>query len=248
MARTQYEILVANYGSGKTEISLNMALDAVKEGKKVALVDLDIVNPYFRSSAKRAVLEDAGVKVIASEFANTPIDLPLVAAETARIFKDEFDLAIVDVGGDPVGATALGRYKEEFSRLLDRLNTNFVINASRPQTMNLEDIRVMFDLIESRSRLKMKWLINNTNLAYESSGQNLLDGQKLVENVSKTFELPIRYIVGKQQVLDEFAKLAGEEGFKYQGELRPITPLMRQAWMDTQLHTPRTLPKFGPMR
>lgn len=232
MTETQYDILVGNYGSGKTEISLNLALDAAAAGKKVALVDLDIVNPYFRSSAKKELLDEAGITLIASPFADGAIDLPLVSAETASIFKGKFDYAVIDVGGDPVGATALGRYKIEFHNVLDRLNTNYVINANRPQTTNLQDIRYMFDLIEARARLKMKWLINNTNMSAESSGENLLMGQKLVEEVSDSLGIPIRWITGKQEVLDEFASLPENSGKNSRGELKVITTRMRPAWLD----------------
>lgn len=230
MSNTQYDILVGNYGSGKTEISLNFALDAVKEGQKVVLVDLDIVNPYFRSSAKRAMLEEAGVHVISSPYANTGVDLPLVPAEVARIFTDEFDYAVVDVGGDPVGATALGRYHAEFALLGDRLNTNFIINANRPFTSTLDAVQEMFNLIEGRSRLKMKWLINNTNLANESDAEGLLRGQELVEEVARHLGVAVRYIIGKEGVLEEFARLT--EGKTVQGTPRAIVTHMRPEWLD----------------
>lgn len=232
MAYTQYDILVGNYGSGKTEISLNLALDAAAAGLKVALVDLDIVNPYFRSSAKKELLDEAGIRLIASPFAHASIDLPLVAADVASIFKGHFDYAVIDVGGDPVGATALGRYKVEFGQVLDRLNTNYIINANRPQTMNLPDIHYMFDLIESRSRLKMRWLINNTNMSAESSGENLLQGQALVEEVSEALGLPVRWITAKEAVLEEFKTLAARAGKSFKGEPKAIVTRMRPSWLD----------------
>ena len=229
MVKTKYDILVGNYGSGKTEISLNFALDAAAQGRKTAMVDLDIVNPYFRSSAKRALLEEAGVTVIASEFANTGIDLPLVSAEVARIFTGEFDYAVIDVGGDPVGATALGRYKVELGKIADSLDTNFIINANRPQTADLPAVRKMFDLIEARARVKMKWLGNNTNLANESSAENLLEGQRLVEEVAAALDTPVRYITGRRDIIEKFRELAGA---RVQGELRPIVTHMRPGWLD----------------
>jgi hypothetical protein len=229
LANTKYDILVGNYGSGKTEIALNFALDGAAQGKKTVLVDLDIVNPYFRSSAKRLLLEEAGIMVIASEFANTGIDLPLVSAETARIFTGEFDYAVIDVGGDPVGATALGRYKIELGKIADRLNTNFVLNASRPQTIDLPAVRKMLELIEARGRVKMNWLINNTNLANESSPENLLTGQRLVEEVSRELDIPVRYITGRADILEKFRELTGAE---FKGELRPIVMRMRPGWQD----------------
>lgn len=230
MAKTEFDILVGNYGSGKTEISLNLALDARAEGKKTALVDLDIVNPYFRSSAHRKTLEEAGVHVIASPYANCSIDLPLVAAETVRIFTGEFDYAIVDVGGDPVGATALGRYRENFEKVKGQAKANYIINACRPQTMNVPDIAAMFALIEGSSRLKMTGFINNTNLADETTGAILYEGQDLVEDVAKELGLPVRWITGRENVIADFKALAAKAGKPYQGETRVITTRMRPEW------------------
>ncbi|MDR2825473.1 MAG: hypothetical protein LBV76_01595 [Deltaproteobacteria bacterium] len=230
MVKTQYEILVGNYGSGKTEISLNLALEAAAKGYKTALVDLDIVNPYFRSSAKRSLLEEAGVRVIASAFANGPVDLPLVPAEVARAFTGEDDVVVIDVGGDPVGATALGRYAADFAKISSQVQTNFVLNANRPQTMTLPDIRAMFMMIEDRSRLKMKWLINNTNLAEESSGSILLAGQKLAEEAGSALNVPVRYITGYEPVLNDFRKLTEHNQQKVQGELKTIVTRLRPEW------------------
>ena len=230
MVKTQFDIIVGNYGSGKTEISINLALDAAAEDKKTILVDLDIVNPYFRSSAQRNALEAAGVKVVASPYANTNVDLPLVAAETVRIFTGEFDYAVVDVGGDPVGAAALGRYKENFTKVLPNVNTNYIINACRPQTMNVPAIVYMFGLIEGSSRLKMKYLINNTNLADETSAEILLEGQELVEKTATELKLPVRYVVARQAVMEDFKKLLQVSGKTVQGDLRPIVTRLRPEW------------------
>jgi cellulose biosynthesis protein BcsQ len=230
LINTRYEILVGNYGSGKTEISINMALDAAAENNKVALVDLDIVNPYFRSSGKRRILEEAGIRLIASPFADSHIDLPLVAAEVAGIFTGNYDFVVVDVGGDPVGATALGRYAAEFAKVAGQVNANLVVNTVRPQTMSVPAIRTMLGLIEERARLKIKWLINNTNLAEESSGALLLEGQLLAEEAGKSLKLPVRYITGCAPVIKDFRELAEKSGSPVQGVLRPIVIRLRPEW------------------
>jgi hypothetical protein len=230
LLKTQYEILVGNYGSGKTEIALNLALDAAAAGSRVALVDLDIVNPYFRSSGKRDVLKEAGIRLVASPFADSPVDLPLVTAEVAVIFTGKYDFVVVDVGGDPVGATALGRYAAEFAKITGPVSVNFVLNACRPQTRTAPAVRNMLELIENRSRLKTKAIINNTNLAEESSGALLLDGQTLAEQAGQDLGLPVRYITGHESVLNDFCKLAEQSGRSVQGELRPILTRLRPEW------------------
>ncbi|MFR8976143.1 MAG: hypothetical protein ACLVG9_09110, partial [Eubacteriales bacterium] len=102
-------IVTGHYGSGKTEFSVNYALSLKKTCEKVFLVDLDIVNPYFRSNDARALLEDAGICVIAPAYAGTNVDIPVLPPEIMRIFEEEDAKIILDVGGDDDGAIALGR-------------------------------------------------------------------------------------------------------------------------------------------
>ena len=109
-------VLVGNYGSGKTEISLNLALKLARRGEKVTLVDLDIVNPYFRSSERTELLEKEGVKVYAPSFAMSTVDVPSLPADIQAVFADKSRRVIFDVGGDDTGAAALGQYKPYFDQ------------------------------------------------------------------------------------------------------------------------------------
>ncbi len=83
-------VISGHYGVGKTNLALNMALDARELGFEVVLADLDVVNPYFRSSDYGVILADAGVELIAPAFAGTTLDSPgitgkvLTAVEWAR--------------------------------------------------------------------------------------------------------------------------------------------------------------------
>lgn len=71
-------MVTGHYGSGKTEFSVNFAVALKKEGRKVAVVDLDIVNPYFRSREQKKTLEDMGIRVASSNVADG-IDLPALS-------------------------------------------------------------------------------------------------------------------------------------------------------------------------
>ena len=108
MEFAKYTVLAGNYGSGKTEISLNLAVKAAREGKRTMLVDLDIVNPFFRSSEHEDYLKSLGIAVVKPNFANTTVDVPSLPAEIYSAFDREMDAVFFDVGGDPVGASALG--------------------------------------------------------------------------------------------------------------------------------------------
>ena len=109
MEHKRVTLFAGHYGSGKTNIAVNYALHLAKEGKKVCIGDLDIVNPYFRTKDSAATLDAAGVELISPQFANTNVDLPALPAEAYRLVEDKSIYAIMDIGGDDRGAYALSR-------------------------------------------------------------------------------------------------------------------------------------------
>lgn len=226
---TKFYVFIGNYGSGKTEISLNFALSGPKNGAKTALVDLDIVNPYFRSSEKNEMLETAGVVLIAPPYAKTGIDLPVVSAAVDSVFVGGYDRVVFDVGGDSVGATALGRYYPQFEHVRDSLSAYYVVNTRRPLASTSEDIALMLDQIVRCSRMPITGFINNANLARDTEAENLIEGDKILKEVAKRTGVPIAYVTGWAHVLDEFARLTPD----HSGELLPISTYMRPDWLDS---------------
>ena len=219
-------ILIGNYGSGKTELAINFALQGASQGKKTALADIDIVNPYFRSNNQRALLESQGIRVIASPYAGTGIDLPIVSAEVDALFTGDYECAVIDVGGDPVGAAALGRYCHKLKNI--QYKAFLVVNVRRPMCSTVEQICGMLKGIESRSRLTVTGLINNTNLANETTAKDLVEGQAIVESAAADLGLPVAYISGRAEILNEFERISPEAN----GKRFPIVPYMRPSWLD----------------
>lgn len=199
----RFNIFAGNYGSGKTEISLNTALELAKE-KQTALVDMDVVNPYFRSAESEAMLKENGIRLIAPPYANTNVDVPVLSAEVMAAF--EYETAVFDAGGDPVGAAALGGLLQKFSMYRDDTMLYYVVNARRPLQQTADEIIEMMEQISARIRLKIDALINNTNLGRETTPGDLLHGQKICEEVSARTGIPIAYAAGKSEMLKEFAK------------------------------------------
>ena len=113
LTEKQYLVLTGNYGSGKTELALNLAMQFART-YKTTLVDLDIVNPYFRSGEKAEEAEQAGIRMLMPTFAMTTVDIPALPAEIQSVFEVPSERTIFDVGGDDTGAAALGRYYPSF--------------------------------------------------------------------------------------------------------------------------------------
>jgi len=216
-------IIIGHYGSGKTEFAVNYGIKLAEAGKKVSLVDLDVVNPYFRSREKEAFLREKGIKLIASSLNKSiGIDLPAISAGILAPLQDESYDVVLDVGGDAVGARVLAVYKgyiEEGS-----YDMFCVLNANRPETETVDGAIRHIKSIESTSKLKVTGLVNNTHLLRETSVEDVLKGQKLALEVSKELDIPIKYI----SVLEEVAKELPRD---MEGEIIPIHMHMREEWM-----------------
>ena len=185
-------IITGHYGSGKTEFSVNFALSLKEKHENVILVDLDIVNPYFRSHDAKALLENAGITVLAPHYAGTNVDIPVLPPEIMRIFEEKDAQIVLDVGGDDDGAIALGRYKQYFDKT--DYEMYLVVNTRRPLTSTAEEIIEMKEQIEIASRLTVTGLISDTNLADETTTEIVLEGVAITEEVSKKTGLPVVFV------------------------------------------------------
>ena len=193
-------IVTGHYGSGKTEFALNLAMNLKKENKKVSICDLDIVNPYFRTNDARKLLEENGIKVISSQFANTNVDIPVLPGEVLSVFADKETYKIFDVGGDDDGAIALGTYFHYISK--EPYNMYFVVNTLRPMTSTKEEIYEMARNIEAASRLKITDIVNNTNLQGLTKAEDIVKSIKIVDEAAKMLGVNVKYISGKKEILD----------------------------------------------
>lgn len=213
-------LFTGHFGSGKTELAVNTALNVAEQGRNTILVDIDIVNPFFRSSEVKEILEGRGIRVLAPAFAGTTSDVPALPADIYGVFSDSAQV-IFDVGGDETGARALGRFTPYFAKEPYRMF--YCINARRPLSADARDILEMLALIQAKSRLSVTDLINNTNLSYETEVQDVMDGQRITEEVSQTLGLPIAYVSG----LPELAKALPEA---LQRKFYPIQRFMKSKW------------------
>ena len=228
----RYYVLIGNFGSGKTEISLNLAINAAKTEPAV-LVDLDIVNPYFRSAERKTELQQADVKLIYPIFALSTVDVPSLPPDIYSVFVDKHKTIVFDVGGDPAGATALGQYKSNFDAIpQEALEVLYVVNPRRPFSATPELVLDMLDRIRYRSRLTITGFINNANLAAETSAEDLIQGYELLKTVSDKTGIPVAYTSGTKMPLEEYLSIAKERDFcsRYIGLPMEIMIYMHRDW------------------
>ena len=190
MEHKRLTLFAGHYGSGKTNIAVNYALLLAREGKKVCIADLDIVNPYLRTKDSAKVLESAGVELISPRFANTNVDLPALPAESYRLVQDKNTYGIMDIGGDDRGAYALGRFAPS---ILEETNYRmvFVANFCRPLTRTAEDALEVMREIEAACGLKFTCIVNNTNLGTETTPEIVTDALEEVQTLCNLSGLPL---------------------------------------------------------
>lgn len=219
---SRIRIFTGHFGSGKTEIAINYAINLAKAGRRVALVDLDIVNPYFcvRDLAKE-LTEQYNIKVISSspEFVNA--ELMVVPAEVRSVFNDKNYDVVFDVGGDNVGAIALGQYNKYFKE--EPYDMYFVINLNRPLTHTDKGVVEFLKEIEASSRLKVTHLISNTNLSYETKPEDIIRGDREISKFSKYIGVPHKYTCCSEDLKPLVEK-------DIDGELLPIHIYMLPPW------------------
>ena len=216
-------IITGHYGSGKTEFAVNYAVALNKVSPKVALSDLDIVNVYFRSREKRKELVDMGVKVIASNIEGDSADLPAVSAEMLTPAKDKSYDYVVDLGGSDVGTLVLGRLKPLLKS--EKVDFFMVVNVNRPAKATVEGILQEKAQLEYSSGLQVTGFINNTNLIRETTLDTILQGDKVLKEVSKLTGVPVKYVSYVAELLDQGLP----EGIS--GEAFPLNFYMRKVWM-----------------
>ncbi len=183
-------LFVGHYGSGKSNLAVNYALKLRASGNAVALADMDIVNPYFRSADSRRELSDAGVRVIALPFANTNVDLPALPSEIYGLVERQDECAVLDIGGDDRGALALGRFVPYILAEND-YEMLYVVNFYRPLTRTAEEALEVLREIESAAGIRATGIVNNSNLGPETTAEDVVATLPLASELARLTGLPV---------------------------------------------------------
>ena len=194
-------IFCGHFGSGKSEVSINYAIKLANEGKKVTIIDMDNDNPYFRTADAKRVLCEHNIELIASEFANSNLDMPTVPQEVKKVFCDTSKTIIFDVGGDDDGAYILGQFNSYFMQ--EPYKMTFVVSTKRPLTSNADELYDMAVRIEYASRLKFSDIANNTNIGAMTTEDTLLSDYNEIKKLSQLLNIPVTMQCGTPKALQK---------------------------------------------
>jgi hypothetical protein len=191
--------IVGNYGSGKTEVAINLAVNCKRSGLEVRIADLDLVNPYFRTREAENALEALGIKVILPPREFLHADLPILSPAIAGMIQQPDGLTLLDVGGDDAGATVLAALGDAFTGL--DVHMLQVVNPLRPRTATVEGCLQIKDEIETAAKLNVSGLIGNANLIDETGTREIYDGHDFLLKYSTASGLPLEFITVASELL-----------------------------------------------
>ena len=214
------QIVTGHYGSGKTEYAVNLALHLAQQQEHVALADMDIVNPYFRSYEQAKRLEDAGIRVIVTSCGGIA-DIPAINPEVMSIVQQEKWTGVLDIGGDPIGARVLARFAHQLNP--SDFDLLFVLNANRPETKDVESALQYMQGIEAECRQKVTGIVNNTHLCGETTAEDILKGARLAHALSERTSLPVIHHAVQRKFVEQVQDQLSEP-------VLPMNIYMKKPW------------------
>jgi hypothetical protein len=228
-------IIVGNYGSGKTEVSINLAVHRKRAGIDVRVADLDLVNPYFRTREAKDPLAAMGIEVVLPPEQYLQADLPILSPLVAGMIRRPSELTLLDVGGNDVGATVLATLEDAFKD--KSLSVLQVVNPLRPFTETVEGCLKIRAEIEKASRLSIGGLIGNANLIDETTPDHIYSGYDFVRALSERSGLPLEFITTARELLPQI------DSRRFSCPVLPIERQLVPPWqkpVDFAKHNPAT--------
>lgn len=219
VGKKRLTLFCGHYGSGKTNIAVNVAIKLKESYNNIALADLDIVNPYFRTKDSSEELKSNGIRLICSEYANSNVDIPALPQDMYAITDDKTLKCVLDIGGDDRGALVLGRISDKILEEND-FEMLMVINSFRPLTRDTESLIEVFSEIETAAKIKFTGLVNNSNLGEETTAEDVLSSVSYADDISKATGLPVVMTCVKEDLYESLKdKIPNLLGLKLQKKI-----------------------------
>lgn len=215
-------VITGHYGSGKTEFAVNYAMALAQIKDKVHIADLDVINTYFRSRELTEELRELGITVIGSSVKATAVDVPAISAEVMRPIRDRACDLILDVGGNPAGARALGHFRKAI--LEHEYDHFFVLNRNRPETRDVDSALAFLRQTEMIAGFPITGIVNSTHMLKHTVIDDVLYGQELSEALSEKTGLPVSWIALREEIAEDLPE-------HLQAIALPMKLTMRQTWM-----------------
>ena len=229
-------IVTGHYGSGKTEFSVSLAMHIAVGSKRpyrendksydsYALIDLDIVNPYFRSRERRELLQKSGITVFGSVYKEeVTLELPALGASLRAPLEDSSCRVIIDTGGNDTGALILNQFTKYFKD--EETKVLAVVNANRPDTSDIKSAIEHISAIEHSTALVVTGIVNNMHLLRETTVDDIIRGHEFCDKICQATGKPVICDCYPEDLVnpDELSGLSEN--------LMPLGLYMRPKWLD----------------
>jgi hypothetical protein len=216
-------LFVGAYGSGKSEISVNFAGWLADAGHAVTLCDLDIINPYYRSADARAIVEAQGIRLISPPFAGTNVDVPAVPAAVYSVFDDTERMAVLDIGGEDMGARVVGTLRRHLAALAEPPAVYMVVNTCRPFTDTPAKIQATARMLADAAGWKLSGLVHNANLLEQGDAELLVEHWPTVQEAGELLGLPVVFAAAMAEAVPAEWRAVTPQGI-------PLLRLRRSIW------------------
>ncbi len=194
-------IIVGNYGSGKTEVVINLAIHRKRAGVDVRVADLDLINPYFRTREAKKNLEKLGIEVVIPAEKYFHADLPILSPDVSGLIRNPSQLTLLDAGGNDAGAAVLAALADSLKFHTPRMLQ--VINPFRPFTETAEGCLKIRHEIEKAAKLPITGVIGNANLLDETTAEHIQKGYQFMQNLCQKSDFLLEFITAPENVIHQ---------------------------------------------
>lgn len=190
-------IFLGEAGSGKTELSVNVAMQLAQKEENIHLFDLDQTKPLFRARDVSDLLKCNGVHI---HYQQQFQDIPSMVPGIIESLNNDNQHTLVDIGGGVHGAVMAG----QLARFINNEKTCvfYTVNVYRPWSSSTQRIADTRKSILDACRVTQVHLIGNPTLGSTTLAEEVISGDRLLDELLGE-ELHVDYICVAENLLKE---------------------------------------------